>query len=121
MAKSPMIAKQNELQKKKKAHEATLEKLAQLKAQADAEISEINQLESEIAALRQTEQEKQLNAMAFGQGYDGDSFEEVMPDLAFLLDPKTRAVARDALAAVRARAESAENSGVINTTEKTEG
>lgn len=120
MAKS-MTAKQNELQKKKKAHEATLEKITQLQMKSDEEIAEINQLEAEIAAIRQSEQEKQLNALAFGQGYDSDSFAEVMPDLAFLLNPKTRAAARDALAAVRTRAESAENSGTNNTTEKTEG
>lgn len=38
-----------------------------------------------------------------------------------LFDPKTQAAALEALAAVRARAESAENSGVTDTTEKTEG
>ena len=120
MAKS-ITAKQNELQKKLKVHEATLEKIRQLQEQADAEAAAIKKVEDEIAALRQAEQEKKLTAMAFGQGYNGDNLEAIMPELAMLFDPKTQAAALEALAAVRARAESAENSGATDTTEKTEG
>ncbi len=110
MAKSQMAVKQSELQKKKKTHEATLEKIAALQMQADEEMSVINQMEQEIAALRQTEQEKQLNSMAFGQTYNGDEFEKIMPELAMLFDPKTKAAALEALAAVRAKVESDSNS-----------
>ncbi len=120
MAKS-ITAKQNELQKKLKVHEATLEKIRQLQEQADAEAAAIKKVEDEIAALRQAEQEKKLTAMAFGQGYNGDNLEAIMPELAMLFDPKTQAAALEALAAVRARAESAENSDATDTTEKTEG
>ena len=120
MAKN-MTSKQNELLKKQKAHEATIEKIRALQAQSDEEVAAINKLEKEIAALRQAEQEKKLSAMAFGQGYNGDNLEAMMPQLAMLFDPKTQAAALEALAAVRARPESAENSGVINTTEKMEG
>lgn len=114
-------AKQNELLKKQKAHEATLEKIKALQAQSDEEVAAINKLEKEIAALRQAEQEKKLSAMAFGQGYNGDNLEAMMPELAMLFDPKTQTAALEALAAVRARAEFAESSGATDTTEKTEG
>lgn len=120
MAKS-ITAKQNELQKKLKTHEVTLEKIRQLQEQADAEAAAIKKVEDEIAALRQAEQEKKLTAMAFGQGYNSDNLEAIMPELAMLFDPKTQTAALEALAAVRARAESAENSGATDITEKTEG
>ena len=109
MAKN-MTSKQNELLKKQKAHEATLEKIKALQAQSDEEVAAINNLEKEIASLRQAEQEKQLNSMAFGQTYNGDEFEKIMPELAILFNPKTKAAALEALAAVRARVESDTNS-----------
>ena len=107
MARSPMAAKQSELQKKQKAHEATLEKIRQLQEQSDAEVADIQKVEAEITALRQAEHEKQLTNMVFGTGYDGDTFEAMMPDLALLFDPKTQAEALAALAAVRGKEKSA--------------
>ena len=103
MAKNPYAAKLLEIQKRQKSHEATLEKIRQLQKLADSETKDLNRLNAELAELRKVEQEQKLKSIAFGQGYDGDALEASMEDIAFLLDPKTRAAAMAALAAVRTK------------------
>ncbi len=103
MAKNPYSAKLLEVQKRQKAHEATLEKIRQLQEQASREKNELNKLNAELNELRKTEQEKKLKSIAFGNGYDGDALEASMDDIAFLLDPKTREAAMAALAAARTK------------------
>lgn len=103
MAKKPYSAKLLEIQKRQKAHEATLEKIRQLQGQADRENEELNRLNAELNELRKAEQAQKLNSLAFGQSYDGDALEATMDDIAFLLDPKTREAAMAALAAARTK------------------
>ena len=121
MARSTLTAKQSELQKKQKAHEATLEKIRRLQEQADTEAADIQKVEEEITALRQAEHEKQLTNMVFGSGYNGDTFEAIMPELAMLFDPKTQADALAALAAIREKGNTHENSNASDIPETTEG
>ena len=121
MARSTLTAKQSELQKKQKAHEATLEKIRRLQEQADTEAADIQKVEEEITALRQAEHEKQLTNMVFGSGYNGDTFEAIMPNLALLFNPKTQAQALAALEAVRGKVIPNENTNASDISEEQEG